>query len=270
MIGSRLSHYVVEVLLGEGGMGAVYRARDTLLNRSVALKVLSSSAGDSEARRRVLREARAACALNHPNVVTVHAVEQEADVDFIVMEWIDGAPLASSIPPRGLPVQAALDYGIQIASALAVAHDAGLIHRDVKPGNVMVTPDGIAKVVDFGIARQTARPDDATRLLTFEHTGAIDAALTGTPGYLSPEQIQGKPPSPRSDVFALGVLLFEMLTGQQPFHGDTTWSKIDSTIHQEPPPLRSLRSEIPDALARIVAQCLSKTPEQRYTSRAEA
>jgi serine/threonine protein kinase len=157
MIGSTLSHYVVETLLGEGGMGAVYRARDTVLNRTVAIKVLT--VGNTDAKRRLLHEARAASALNHPNIVTIHAVERERDVDFIVMEYVAGEPL--TVPAGGLPIDRAVQYADQIAAALAAAHEAGIVHRDIKPANVMIARSGQIKVLDFGIARRTTMPADA-------------------------------------------------------------------------------------------------------------
>jgi eukaryotic-like serine/threonine-protein kinase len=267
MIGSRLSHYAIEALQGQGGMGTVYRARDTLLDRPVAIKILTSSTSTGDTRRRLVREARAACTLNHPNVVTVHAVEQQDDVDFIVMEWLDGGSLAGLIPKEGLPVATAVDYALQIASALAAAHDAGVVHRDVKPGNVIVTTGGSVKVLDFGIARRVPLATEETRQLTVDGTG--DGAWTGTPGYLAPEQIAGRPADARSDIFALGVVLFEMLAGRQPFAGDTAWEKLDATVHREATALREVRPEVPRDLAAIVERCLAKRPEDRYSSAGE-
>ena len=262
MIGSTLSHYAVEALLGEGGMAAVYRARDTVLHRTVAIKVLPG-AGDRESTRRLLREARAACALNHPNIVTIHAVEHEGDTDFIVMEHVAGAPLA--VPAGGLPIDRAIDYASQVAAALAAAHDAGIVHRDIKPGNVMIGASGQVKVLDFGIARQTTLPADAV-------TGQMDATMVasgtivGTPGYMAPEQIEGRPADARSDVFSLGVVIFEMLTGTSAFAGATTWERMDATVRRELPDVHAVRPETPAALARIVTRSVSKRPEDRYAS----
>jgi serine/threonine protein kinase len=217
MIGSTLSHYVVEALLGQGGMGAVYRARDTVLNRTVAIKVLTA-AGDRESTRRLLHEARAASALNHPNIVTIHAVGRERDVDFIVMEYVAGEPL--TIPAGGFPIDRAIDCASQVAAALAATHDAGIVHRDVKPANVMIAGSGQINVLDFGIARRTVfPPDSATVPPTVETTAFGAGTMTGTPGYMSPEQIAGGAVNARSDVFSLGVLMFEMLTGRTAFAG---------------------------------------------------
>ena len=197
--GTTLAHYVIEELLGEGGMGKVYRARDTVLNRTVAIKVLAPTpSGESESKRRLLREARAASALNHHNVVTIHSVEQQGGVDFIVMEHVPGTPLA--IPPGGLPIDIGIQYAIQIAEALAAAHEAGIVHRDIKPQNVMIGRTGHVKVLDFGIARRTAIEEDAaTRPVTLDRTVAATGVVVGTIGYLAPEQIEGKPADARSD-----------------------------------------------------------------------
>ena len=263
MIGSTISHYVVEDLLGEGGMGKVYRARDTVLNRTVAIKILGTSVGgDSESKRRILREARAACALNHPNVVTIHSVEEERELDFIVMEHVAGAPL--TIPAAGLPIDQAIDYAVQITSALAAAHEAGIIHQDIKPANVMVGRSGHVKVLDFGIARRTElRGDAATRKLT---DGTLNAAgvVAGTLGYISPEQIAGEQASVRSDIFSLGALLYETLAGGPAFPGQSAWAVMDATVRAQPPSLLTLRRDVPASLNRIVLRCLEKNPEARY------
>ena len=269
MIGSTLSHYVVEALLGEGGMGKVYRATDTVLNRTVAIKVLSAgAAADRESKRRLLHEARAASALNHPNVVTIHAVEEARDLDFIVMEHVSGTPL--TIPAGGLPIDRAMEYAVQISGALAAAHEAGIIHRDIKPANVMVGRTGHIKVLDFGIARRTElQGEAATRQLTSDGTIGTAGVVIGTVGYLSPEQIAGQPATMRSDVFSLGALLFEMLTGAPAFPGDSMWAVMDATVRKAPPPLASLRPEIPPRLAALVARCLAKNPDDRYPTARE-
>jgi tRNA A-37 threonylcarbamoyl transferase component Bud32/dienelactone hydrolase len=269
MIGSTISHYVIEALLGQGGMGKVYRARDTVLNRTVAIKVLASKdVGDVESKRRLLREARAASALNHPNVVTIHSVEEAPDFEFIVMEHVSGAPL--TIPSAGLPIDLAIEYAVQIAEALAAAHEAGVVHRDVKPANVMVSGTGHVKVLDFGIARRTViEGEAATRQLSVDGTIAGPGVVTGTLGYLSPEQMAGQPASMRSDVFALGVVMFEMLTGRPAFTGDSTWAVMDAVVRGQPPTIQSLRKDVPVHFTQIVTRCLSKDPEARYPSAVE-
>jgi formylglycine-generating enzyme required for sulfatase activity/dienelactone hydrolase len=264
--GTTLAHYVIEELLGEGGMGKVYRARDTVLNRTVAIKVLAPTAsGESESKRRLLREARAASALNHHNVVTIHSVEEQGGVDFIVMEHVPGTPLA--IPPGGLPIDIGIQYAIQIAEALAAAHEAGIVHRDIKPQNVMIGRTGHVKVLDFGIARRTAIEDDAaTRPVTLHRSVAATGVVVGTIGYLAPEQMEGKPADARSDVFSLGALLFEMFTGRRAFDGASMWAVMDATMRIDPPLVSAVRADAPARLAQIVRRCLAKNPDERYQS----
>jgi formylglycine-generating enzyme required for sulfatase activity len=269
MVGSILGHYRVDALVGQGGMGAVYRAFDIRLRRAVAIKVLTEAVGAKEAAARVLHEARAASSLSHPHIVTIHSVEHDAGVDFIVMEFVDGSSLAQLIPPAGLPIDRAIDYATQIADAVAMAHRAGIVHRDIKPANVIAADSGALKVLDFGIARRTALPDDVTRQLTVDGTLTVPGEVAGTIGYLAPEQIAGRAADARSDVFSLGVLIYEMLTGARPFAGDSAWAIIDATMRAEPPSLRARRSDIPAALHRIVAKCLAKRPEERYASARE-
>jgi eukaryotic-like serine/threonine-protein kinase len=262
MIGSTIRHYAIDGRLGEGGMGTVYRARDTLLKRTVAIKVLASS--DPESARRLLHEARAASALNHPNIVTIYAVEQQDETAFIVMEHVDGESLDRAIPPEGLAVDRVLDYSRDIADALTEAHAHGIVHRDVKPANVMIARSGRAKVLDFGIARQTPLPDARTRTVTI-----VDAGLAGTPGYLAPEQLTGAAAGPRSDLFGLGAVMYHMLAGRPPFEGDTAWSVMDATVRVTPAALATRRPDVPAALERIVATCLDKDPARRFGSAAE-
>ena len=266
MIGTTLGHYEIEAELGQGGMGTVYRARDTVLGRIVAIKVLSADAvTDAEAAPRILREARAASRLNHPNIVTVHELGRSGDVEFLVMEYVEGTSLAASIQPGGLPIDRVLDYAAQIADALAAAHEAGLVHRDVKPGNVMVMPTGRVKVLDFGLARHLpAAPADETRAATAEFATRYGAA--GTVGYMAPEQIEGRPADARSDVFALGVVMFEMLTGHRPFKGETAWATMNATMNSEVPDIARLRTDTPPALVRIVTRALARDPANRYAT----
>ena len=262
MVGTTLLHYLVEARLGSGGMGTVYRARDTVLDRTVAIKVLEVAAG--EATSRLLHEARAASALNHPSIVTIHGVQQHDGVAFIVMEHVDGVPLDRAIPADGLPVAQALRYAAEIADALAAAHAQGVVHRDIKPGNVMITSAGRVKVLDFGIARRTALPDQATRAATLGSGLTALGVVVGTPGYMAPEQISGHPGGPPSDVFALGAVLFHMLTGTGPFARASTWAAMDATMHVEPPSVAMLKPGTPPRVAQVVARALAKDPDARF------
>ncbi len=244
-------------------MGEVYRARDTRLKREVALKVLPPKwMADAERKRRFEREARAASALNHPNIVTIYDIDQVDGVSFIAMEYVAGKTLDQVIPKRGLPVQEALKYAIEIAGALAAAHDAGIVHRDIKPSNLMVSATGQVKVLDFGLAKLTepapAGADSPTSSLKPE---TEEGAIVGTVSYMSPEQAQGKAVDARSDIFSFGSVLYEMLTGQRPFRGDTKISTLAAIINQEPAPLRT---GVPNELEKVITRCLRKDPERRF------
>ena len=269
MIGTRLGHYDIEARLGQGGMGTVYRARDSVLGRTVAIKVLSpDTVSDAEAAPRILREARAASRLNHPNIVTVHELGRSGDTDYLVMELVEGRSLASLIQPGGLELDRVLDYAGQIADALATAHEAGLVHRDVKPGNVMVTPAGRVKVLDFGLARSLPVAADAeTHAATAEFATVHGGA--GTIGYMAPEQIEGRPADARSDVFGLGVVIFEMITGERPFKGETAWATMNATMNSPAPDVARLRAGIPAGLVTIVSRALARDPAARYPTARE-
>ncbi len=269
MVGSTLSHYAIDAKIGQGGMGAVYRARDTVLGRIVAIKLLTKDVtADPELGPRILREAKAASRLNHPNIVTVHELARSGDTEFIVMEFVDGTPLSSAIATGALPVERVIDDAIQIADALAAAHESGLVHRDVKPGNVMVTPSGRIKVLDFGLARHLpAEPGAETRHATTEFQTAQGVA--GTVGYMAPEQIEGQPADARSDVFSLGVVMYEMLTGRRPFGGDTAWATLQATVTSDAPDVTRVRADAPPALARVIRRALARRPEDRYPSARE-
>jgi Tol biopolymer transport system component len=260
-IGQQVSHYQIQEKLGEGGMGAVYRAYDTELRRPVALKVLPPEyASDPERRERLLREARAASALNHPNIVGIYEVGSDHGVDFIAMEYIEGKSLGDIIPGRGLPLGKALDYAVQIAGGLAKAHAAGVIHRDLKPGNIMLTGPasghpGLVKLLDFGLARRVELGEGHDTTLT------IEGAILGTPAYMSPEQAQGKPADARSDVFSFGSVLYQMVTGRRAFEKDSHISTLAAVVQEEP---RPLPSSVPRDLERTIARCLRKDPERRF------
>ena len=265
MIGTLLGHYRILELLGTGGMGQVYLADDTRLQRHVALKVLSGElALDPDRRERFEREARAAAALNHPNIVTIHSVEEADGVPFLTLELIDGQTLEQMIPPEGLPLDRVLELAIPLADAVGAAHQRGITHRDLKPANVMLTRDGRLKVLDFGLAklkeeaRLAAEAGMPTAALTSE------GRIVGTVAYMSPEQAEGKPVDQRSDVFSLGVVLYEMATGSRPFKGDTHMSILSSIIKDTPTPIAEVRRGLPRELSKIINRCLSKDVEDRY------
>ena len=268
MIGTTLSHYRIENKIGQGGMGVVYRALDTRLRRAVAIKVIAADAAGSRDRRdRFLKEARAASALNHPNIVTIHEVDSAAGIDFLVMELVNGRPLNDVIPPGGLPIARALDLAEQIAAALATAHAAGIVHRDVKPANIVISNDGQVKVLDFGLAKLLEpMTDDGAETMTAPPVTELGIVL-GTVAYMSPEQAQGQPISDRSDIFSFGAVLYEMLAGRRPFTGDSSVGTISRILTQTPAPIGSGRSDVPAALDAIVSACLEKTPARRPSAR---
>ena len=268
MIGRTISHYEITAKLGAGGMGVVYKARDSHLKRFVALKVLPpEKVADPERKQRFVREARAASALNHPNIVTVYDIDQSDGVDFIAMEHVEGKTLDELIGRKGLKLSEALKYAIQIADALAKAHAAGIVHRDLKPGNVMVTPDGRVKVLDFGLAKLTetasAGPEDST--LTAAQSTEL-GLVVGTASYMSPEQAEGKMVDARSDIFSFGSVLYEMLTGRRAFRRDSAALTLAAILHLEPP---GLPEGTPSELERIVAHCLRKDPARRFQHMAD-
>jgi serine/threonine protein kinase len=234
--GDRLGHYTIVSHLGSGGMGAVYRATDTTLGRDVALKVLPAGvAADAERLERFQREARAIAALNHPNIVTIHSVEHAGGVHFLTMELVTGRPLDTLIAGGPVPVEEIPDIARALADARSAAHDKGVVHRDLKPANVMLTETGRLKVLDFGLAKVRAAPDggdgsSATNLAT--EAGAV----LGTPAYMSPEQVSGLPLDHRTDVFSLGVLLYELATGVRPFYGRSAAEVTSSILRDVPRP----------------------------------
>lgn len=257
MIGKRISHYEILAKLGEGGMGVVYRARDSRLQRTVALKFLPpNQPSDEEARARFLREARAAAALNHPNIATIYDIEEAEDLAFIAMEYVEGSTLKEKRVREGpLAIEDIVDIGAQIAEALKAAHERGVTHRDVKSSNVMLAPAGRVKVMDFGLAKIA---DYQTVTRTHNTPGTI--------AYMSPEQLQGRGGDARSDLWALGVILYEMSTGQLPFTGGIEVAVIYGIINNEPRRPRELRPDLPIELERIIMRALSKNPKRRYQS----
>jgi predicted esterase/predicted Ser/Thr protein kinase len=268
--GPAFSRYSFGPELGRGGMGIVFRAVDTRLGRPVAIKILRDAQSSDESRRRFRQEAHAASALNHPGIVTIFDIESTGDADFIVMEHIDGTPLGRRLVSGGLPLVQALDYAGQIAGALAAAHAAGILHRDVKPANIMVTGDGRIKLLDFGLSKlaqpESVSPTEETRSMP---PATIPGVVMGTEGYMSPEQGSGDATDARSDVFALGVVLYQLLTGVRPFTGDSYWSTLRAVLRDDPKPLRDVRPDVPPELERIVGRCLEKDPAKRYPSAVE-
>ena len=249
-------------------MGEVYAAEDTRLNRKVAIKVLPPLlAEDPERRLRFEREAQFIAALNHPNIVTIHSVEEDAGVPFLTMELVDGRPLSDVAKGGGLPFDLLLRVGLAVSDAMAVAHQRGITHRDLKPGNIMLTPDGRVKVLDFGLAKLrevelAAAADEVTRAPSGDLTG--EGRIIGTVAYMSPEQAEGKEVDQRSDIFSLGVVLHELATGEKPFKGDTTVSLISSILKDTPTPVTEINPALPGGLARVIRRSLAKDPSRRY------
>lgn len=262
-VGTRLGPYEVVAPIGAGGMGEVYRARDTRLGREVAVKVMRAAAtADEDRRHRFAREARAASALSHPNIATVYDVGEAAGVHYIAMELVEGRTLASRIADGPLPPREVIEVASQVAEALDEAHSHGILHRDIKPANLIVTPRGRVKVFDFGLARLD-RSDVQGEITTL---ATRDGTTVGTVPYMSPEQALGRDVDGRSDVFSLGVAIFEMATGRRPFGGETSAEIADRILHADLPAMARLADDIPPELERIVRKCLEKDRERRYQS----
>ena len=267
MIGSRLGQFVIRGPLGVGGMGEVYEAEDTRLHRRVALKVVRQDVAlDPLRRARLEREASAVAKLNHPNIVTVHSLEEHEGTLFITMELIDGSTLAGALPKQGFPLDRVLAFSTQLADALGAAHSSGIIHRDLKPSNIMITSEGVLKVLDFGLSRLAVDRDSGAAETDSLTALTIDGRLVGTAAYMAPEQIDGHPADARSDLFSLGVVMFEMATGQRPFAGPTALATLTSIAKDTPPLASELNAGIPDALARVIDRCLVKDPARRMQS----
>jgi eukaryotic-like serine/threonine-protein kinase len=269
--GTRLGPYEIVAPLGAGGMGEVYRARDTRLDRTVAIKILSSHlSSDPDAKQRFDREARAISSLNHPNICTLHDVGHQDGTDYLVMEYLEGATLADHLAKGPLPPEQVLKYGVEICEGLEKAHKTGVIHRDLKPGNIMLTKAG-AKLMDFGLAKATRAGTALSSSLTMTLSRpAADQPLTaqgmvlGTFQYMSPEQVEGKDADARSDIFALGAVLYEMATGQRAFTGKSQASIVAAILEREPPPISSVKPMSPTALDHVVTTCLAKDPDERW------
>jgi serine/threonine protein kinase len=275
--GETFSHFRILSRLGAGGMGEVYQAEDQRLGRNVALKVLPQGfAADEEARRRFAQEARTASPLNHPNIVTIYEIGSEGGRDFIAMEYVEGESLRSALSSRRMELKHALEIMAQAASALAAAHEAGVIHRDIKPENLMLAgPPGrpaILKVLDFGLAKlieaKRASPlaSDASTLTDAHAPAGYTKAgcIVGTVAYMSPEQAEGRELDHRSDIFSLGLVLYELFTGRPAFRGNSTVETLHAIIHDDPVPANDLNPRLPPEAAEILAKAMAKDPRERY------
>ena len=266
--GSRLGPYEILAPIGAGGMGEVWRARDPRLGRDVAIKVLPASfSADADRLRRFEQEARAAGILNHPNITAVLDIGEHDGAPYVVQELLEGETLRQALGGRPAPPRKAIDHAIQIAHGLAAAHAKGIVHRDLKPENVFVTKDGRVKILDFGLAKLDAPGGraQATNLPTAT-AGTEPGMVLGTLGYMSPEQVRGRPADARSDIFSFGAILYEMLAGQRAFRGDSAADTMSAILKEDPPDLSVTNQNIPPGLERIVRHCLEKNPEQRFQS----
>ncbi len=264
-VGQSLGHYEIVGLLGAGGMGEVYLARDTKLERAVALKILpAEAASDQQRMHRFLQEAKTASALNHPNIIVIHEIGEIDNTHFIATEFIEGETLRERLKRSAFTVNEILDVGIQIASALQAAHGARIVHRDIKPENVMVRPDGLVKVLDFGLAKLTGKTAADKEAETRVQVQTQAGMILGTAAYMSPEQARGKTVDTRTDIFSLGVVLYEMLAGRPPFTGETINHTIVAILEQEPPPLSQFVQNYPGEIERIVGKALAKNADERY------
>ena len=268
MIGQKFEHYEIEEQLGKGGMGVVYRARDTRLGRSVALKVLPPElTGDGERRARFEQEAVAASKVNHPAIAQIYDVGEGPEGFFIAMELVPGKTVKALIQARELDLLGAIEIAIQVAGGLQKAHEAGIVHRDIKPENVIVTPDGHAKILDFGLAKlfeapKEGAPDGISHMETIAKTQA--GFVLGTLRYMSPEQARGQAVDSRSDIFSLGIVIYEMVTGQLPFSGSNPLDTLHAIAFEETRPMTAMRPNLPPSLQRVVTRCLRKRAADRY------
>jgi serine/threonine protein kinase len=268
--GSHLGHYEILATVGKGGMGEVYKARDTKLGREVAIKTLPAEfAADAERLARFEREGRLLASLNHPDIVTIHSVEEADGVHFLTMELVEGQSLADILTEEGVDLDRLFEIALPLTEALAAAHAKGITHRDLKPQNIMITRQERPKILDFGLAK-FAQGDESqllSEMITESQTQA--GMIVGTVPYMSPEQIQGRRVDRRSDIFSLGIVLFEMATGRRPFTGDSSIELLSGILKDQPPSASDLRPEVPEGVSRIIGRCLAKDPEDRYQDAAE-
>jgi eukaryotic-like serine/threonine-protein kinase len=266
MIGQTLGHYRILEQIGSGGMGEVYRAHDDRLARDVAVKIVRSSTSNGQDRvRRFELEARAAAALNHPNIVAIYDVGVFDGYSYIVSELLEGQTLRERLNAGPLPIRLAADYGLQVAQGLAAAHEKHIVHRDLKPENLFITKDGRVKILDFGIAKLVSLEDEEGSVATMA-TQTKSGIVLGTVAYMSPDQLRGKAVDHRADIFSLGAILYEMLSGRRAFPGETSVDTITAILKEEPPLLTELRPELPSAFEPLVSHCLEKNPDNRFQS----
>ena len=266
--GTKLGPYVIQSPLGAGGMGEVYRARDTRLGRDVAIKILPTTfSADSDRLQRFAQEARSAAALNHPNILSIFDIGEDHGSPYVVSELLEGETLRDRLRNGPLPIRKAIDYALQVARGLAAAHEKGIVHRDLKPENLFITQDGRVKILDFGLAKLT-RPEatDQGADAPTAHVVTEEGLVMGTVGYMSPEQVRGKAADPRSDIFAFGSILYEMISGKRAFHGESAADTMSAILKEEVPELSETARNVPPGLERIVRHCLEKVPSQRFQS----
>lgn len=284
MSGTMISHYEILDKLGSGGMGEVFKAHDKRLNRFVAIKVLTAArSGAPQRRRRFLQEAQSASALNHPSIITIHDILDEGETQYLVMEYVTGKTLHASIPSVGMRIAQVLQYSAQMADALSVAHAAGIVHRDFKPANVMITPSGLVKVLDFGLAKLTERTDplggsspgtgesdaDSNPDTQTQSPLTTEGSILGTVNYMSPEQAEGKQVDARSDIFSFGAVMYEMVTGTRAFDGDSDIMTLTAVLRDDVKPIGEVAPEVPPELEQVIKVCLEKDPELRWQSMRE-
>jgi eukaryotic-like serine/threonine-protein kinase len=277
MDAGELGHFSLLEKIGEGGMGRVYKARDTRLERLVAIKLLPEArSADADRRARFVQEAKAASALNHPNIITIHEIGEQDGQTFIVMELVEGKPLNELIPRKGMRLKQALRIATQVADALSAAHAAGIVHRDLKPANIMVDKQDRVKVLDFGLAKLSSPvaaavvgAEESTRTLTIDQSITEEGIVVGSIPYMSPEQAQGKPVDARSDIFSFGAVLYEMITGQRAFRGESRASTLAAILEREPQPLSEISSTTPPEVERLISRCLRKDVHRRSQNMAD-
>src|SRR5262245_1936282 len=265
---TQLGPYEIIAPLGAGGMGEVYRARDTRLGRDVAVKVLPELfANDPERRARFEREARAVAALSHPNILAIHDYSMHGAVTYAVMELLEGETLHSRLAKGPLPWRKAVEVGAAIAEGLAAAHAKGIVHRDIKPGNLFLTADGRLKILDFGLAKvEPGRPASQVETRSSSPGQTQTGAVLGTPAYMAPEQVRSLPTDARSDLFSLGCVLYEMVSGRRPFTGQTHADVAAAILHDDPPDLGNVARKVPAEFERLIRRCVEKNPEARFQS----